>query len=529
MEEKYVFGIDLGTTYSCISYFDENGQSIPCQNVEGSTTTPSVVRLEPGSNPVVGLAAKNTAVLYPDYTIQFVKSRIGKDSSFKYGPDFSEETTPIAVSAEILKKLASDAAAYTNSEVKRVVITVPAYFGDSEKKATLQAGLDAGLDVLSVVEEPTAAAIYYGLNKSDKPETVIVFDLGGGTFDVTAMKIDGKKFSVITTEGDHDLGGKNWDAALINLVKEKFQDMTGYDGEYDSDIEQELVIGCEQAKIILTQADKATVPVKIDREYKGVVEVTREEFDLVTTNLLNSAISLTKKVIERLPEPATKILLVGGSTFMPQVKEAIEREFPQLAIFSNEPNESVSKGAAIYAYNRYIAEQASVETTIIDGTPETSDTGSSNGGTKTIGGEIKTYENIKSLAGESIIITTIANKSLGVRILLDGKPTINNLILKDTELPTSCTEVYGTNEPNATRIPINIYQANNYDEYYEVDDNLMIGTAMLELSGDLPQHSPIEVTLAIEVDGLIHVKAVDKTNGVEVKAEIENDAYTKKQ
>ena len=516
MEEKYVFGIDLGTTYSCISYFDENGQAVVCQNIEGGSTTPSVVRMEPGSEPVVGITAKNTAVIYPENTIQFVKARIGKDASFNYGPDFSQTTTPVEVSSEILKKLARDASAYTNSEVKRVVITVPAYFGDPERKATRQAGFDAGLDVLSIIEEPTAAAVYYGFTKSENSETVVVFDLGGGTFDVTAMKINnGKEFVTITTEGDHDLGGKNWDNALIDLVKSKFEEQTGYDGEYDSDIEQDLLIACEQAKIILTSAEKASVTVNVDRQHKAAINVTREEFEDVTSNLLENAINLTKKVVDRITEPVNKILLVGGSTYMPQVKAAIEREFPSFQIFINDPNESVSKGASIFAFSQYIADvkENEAKSGSSETVPEVTLAGYKPEIIATLGGEVPT-------------IVTVATKSLGVGILLNGKPKINNLIMKDSALPVSVTNVYGTFEANAVNIPIKVYQVNNFEEYYDVDEDLVIGTAMLKLDGDLPAGSPIEVTLSISEDGLIHVKAVDKTKNAVIEANIENDAYT---
>ncbi|MCR5123003.1 MAG: Hsp70 family protein [Ruminococcus sp.] len=527
MSEKYVFGIDLGTTYSCISYFDENGQCVTCPSVEGETTIPSVVRMEPGTDPIVGNAAKNTAILYPETTIQFVKSRIGIEASFNYGPEQSYTTTPVEVSAEILKKIAHDGSVYTNSDVKRVVITVPAYFGDAEKRATKEAGEAAGLDVLGIIEEPTAAAIYYGMNKSDQPENVIVFDLGGGTFDVTAMEIKERSFRTITTEGDHDLGGKNWDIALIDLVKEKFREETGYDDEYDPDIEQDLLIACEEAKKILTQAESTVVPVKVDRQYKAAIEITRKEFEDATSSLLDSAVSLTRKVIERVEVPLTKILLVGGSTYMPQVKKAIEENFPQLEINFNEPNTAVAKGASIYAFMKYIqGVEFSSEGMAADGAAAAPEM-------MTLPGEkIETYENIATLPGIMgklpSKIVTIANKSLGIRMLLNGELRINNLIMKDTELPASVSATYGTNEDNATNIPIDLFQVNNYEQYYDVDEDLKIGTAMLVLDGTLPKNSPIEVTLSLVEDGCVHVKGLDKTRGAVIEADIVSDAVGQK-
>lgn len=522
MEEKYVFGIDLGTTYSCISYLDENGQTVVCPSIEGSSTTPSVVRLEEGTDPIVGEAAKNTAVIYPDNTIQFVKARIGKDASFNYGPGLELTTTPIAVSAEILKKLAADASNYTNSEVKRVVITVPAYFGDPEKKATQQAGIDAGLDVLGIVEEPTAAALYYGVTKSESDENVIVFDLGGGTFDVTAMSISGNEYKVITTEGDHDLGGKNWDAALIELVKSKFEEETGWDEGYESDIEQELVINSEKAKVMLTGADTTSVPVNIDRQHKAAIKITRAEFDECTATLMERAIDLTRKVIERVDTPIKKLLMVGGSTYMPQVKEALEKAFPDMELYINEPNSAVSKGAALYAYTLLC--NPAPASTPAEGPDEETEKEKQVERRQLIG----QYEELHhtEIGGilEDTVLKTVATKSLGIRILYDGKPKVYNLIKKDTELPVSHTEVFPTADEGAKIIPLDVYQINDYVEYYDVDDDLKIGTAVLKIHTELPKGSPIEVTLSISIDGLIHVRGVDLTHQCEIEADIENDA-----
>ena len=535
MEEKYVFGIDLGTTYSCISYLDENGQVVVCPSIEGGTTTPSVVRLEDNGDAVVGEAAKNTAEIYADRTIQFVKARIGKDASFNYGPDLSLTTTPIAVSAEILKKLANDAGNYTNSTVKRVVITVPAYFGDPEKKATQAAGIEAGLDVLGIVEEPTAAALYYGVNKSQDEENIIVFDLGGGTFDVTAMECKGTSFKVITTEGDHDLGGKNCDSALIDLVKMKFEEETGWDEEYDSDIEQELVINAEKAKIMLTGAEKASVPVSIDRQHRAAIEITRTEFEQCTANLMDKAISLTQKVLDRVSERGIqidKMLLVGGSTYMPQVKAALEKAFPGMELFINEPNSAVSKGATMYAYSRII------DITGTDGDPDTDGSADDHYAdlppeeaaeqkkqVVELFGRYETLQNTEAgITLGSISIKTVATKSLGLEVRYNGEPKVYNLIMKDTELPVTHTEVFPTSDDGAKLIDLNIYQVNNYEEFYDIDEDLKIGTAMLKIHTELPKGSPIEVTLSISLDGMIHVRGVDLTHHCEIEADIENDA-----
>ena len=513
MEEKYVFGIDLGTTYSCISYFDENGQTVVCQNSEGVSTTPSVVRLERGTNPVIGMPAKNTAILYPDNTIQYVKSRIGKDASFCYGEGLTEITTPIAVSSLILRKLADDASKYTNSKVKRVVITVPAYFGDPERKATKQAGIDAGLDVLSIIEEPTAAAVYYGFSKSGNTENVLVFDLGGGTFDVTAMKITfDKRFVTLTTDGDYDLGGKNWDNALIELVKSKFEDETGYDGEYDNDIEQDLLISCEQAKIVLTSAEKASVTVNIDRQHRAAIEITRKEFDDVTSNLLDTAIERTKSVIGRISEPVNKILLVGGSTYMPQIHEAIKREFPSFEIYINEPNESVSKGASIFAYSQYAKSQNDDD--FLPGSYD-EDT-------------LPSYDNIDSLVSNIPKIVTVTTKSIGVgcyRRELE-RDIVVNLIQKDTKLPASVVEYFYPVNDYQKNVCFRVFQSNNYDDVYEIDESLIIGEAVKKKKKHFMKSDNIKTTILVSEDGLIHLEAVNERTNEFVEVNIENDAYS---
>ncbi|MBQ7264559.1 MAG: Hsp70 family protein [Firmicutes bacterium] len=524
MEEKYVFGIDLGTTYSCISYLDENGQHVTCRSVEGQETVPSVVRMQEGTEPVVGESAKNNAIMFPEDTIMFVKTHIGRDNFVNYGQDYSKEISPVSVSAKILEKLANDASIYTNSVVKRVVITVPAYFGQAEKEATRNAGLEAGLDVISIVEEPTASAIYYGLNSSKEPETIMVFDLGGGTFDITAMKIEDKNFRVLTTDGNHDLGGKNWDAKLIELVKEKFSEETGYDEDYDIDIEQELAINCEKAKFALTGSEVANVSLRIDRQHAANITVTRQEFEESTKTLLYTAIDLTKSVYDRLEEKPTKILLVGGSSYMPQVKAAIEENFPDLQIFINEPNTSVSKGASIYAYTCLVEEvENKPVTTPVPGPIPAPVPGPIDPERKRV---LEGYgDGIKTI-GE-INVQSVTTKSLGVRMLLNNQPKINNIIFKDSLLPITNSEVYGTNGDNATNLPIKIYQSTYMDEFYEIDEDLYLGETTLSIPPGLPAGSPIEVTIGVEKDGLVVVRAVDKTRNLDVKAEFNCEIATK--
>ncbi len=530
---SYVFGIDLGTTYSCISYL-KDGHPVVCQNLEGESTTPSVVRMLPEEEtPVVGRTAKDMAVIYPDYTIQFVKSKIGHVESFEYGAeDDKHTTTPVAVSAEILKKLAQDASAYTNTTVKDVVITVPAYFGNNEKDATRQAGIDAGLNVIDIVEEPTAAAFYYGCEKSSENEIICIFDLGGGTFDVTAMKMEAGAMTVLTTDGNHDLGGRNWDAEMIAMVEEKFREQTGYEEEFDSEILQELQLKCETAKRQLTSAPKADIALKIDRKNSAVISITREEFDARTSFLLATAIDLTRAVFDRIEERGekiSKILLVGGSSFMPQVAEAIKAEF-NMTPEMNEPNEAVSKGACIYAAWKMIYTDV-VEVT--DDNSNTSDHGPDDVTKKT---ELENGDTVIQLTGKDgskrevtislpsaargMKIITVATKSFGIKAYVNHIEKIVNLIKKDTILPFSTTQTFGTFEADMQNVSIELFQSESYEDHYDEEEGVKVGDSILEgLPAGLPADSPVDITFTLAENGLIEITG--SYNGTPLKGKLE--------
>lgn len=534
---SYVFGIDLGTTYSCISYL-KDGHPVVCQSLEGENTTPSVVRMLPEEeSPVVGRTAKDMAVIYPDYTIQFVKSKIGHVESFEYGAEGEKQTTtPVAVSAEILKKLAQDASAYTNTTVKDVVITVPAYFGNNEKDATREAGIQAGLNVIDIVEEPTAAAFYYGCEKASENEVICIFDLGGGTFDVTAMKMESGAMTVLTTDGNHDLGGRNWDAELIAMVEEKFREQTGYDEEFDSEILQDLQLKCEAAKRQLTSAPKADIALTIDRKNKAVISITREEFDARTSFLLATAIDLTRAVFDRVAERGetiSKILLVGGSTFMPQVAEAVKAEFnmtPEL----NEPNAAVSKGACIYAAWKLIHSE------IVSNSPTPDPDGPSStdvvtdiveldtGETKIQIGRAdgSTDEVIISLpsAIKETVIRTIATKSFGIKAYVNRVMKIVNLIKKDTLLPYSTTQTFGTFEADMQNVSIELFQSESYEDHYDEEEGVKVGDSILEgLPAGLPADSPVDITFTLAENGLIEITG--SYNGTPLNGKLEK-SYT---
>ena len=291
---KYVFGIDLGTTYSCIAYVDETGRATVINNQEGTNTTPSVVNFASPTQVVVGQVAKENAVIDPQNTVSLVKTLMGK-SNFAISYN-GEDVSPEEASSYILRKLAGDASKLIDAEVKDVVITCPAYFGTAERTATKNAGEIAGLNVIEIISEPTAAALYYGCAKEQGEKTVLVYDLGGGTFDVTVMHVSPGKIEMVCSDGNHELGGKNWDDAVMQYLASEFCSETGFDGDFDEYAQQDLRLKAEKAKQQLSTREK--VPVMMDAAgLRARVEITRQTFDEITEALLNESIEKTDAAI----------------------------------------------------------------------------------------------------------------------------------------------------------------------------------------------------------------------------------------
>ncbi|MBP5510348.1 MAG: Hsp70 family protein [Kiritimatiellae bacterium] len=354
-----VFGIDLGTTYSAIAWLDQNGKPETLANIDGQPTTPSVVYFESPENIIVGETAKEMISQEPGRVVSFIKREMG-NSEYSFTTPDGQSYSPIEISAYILKKLAQDAEAKTRSPVKNVIITCPAYFGTDEHRATREAGIHAGLNVLKILNEPTAAAYAYGI-KEDEPQTIMVYDLGGGTFDVTIIRVDPEDkdtpIKVIVTGGDSTLGGKDWDAAFVDLLVRKWHEATGEETDILADelFNAALMATAEKNKKFLSTRKSVKISVNPPGGKSAQVEVTREEFDMATAGLLESTIVAAKAT---LGEAAKKegvenfefdtLLCVGGSSLMPQVSECLEREFgkkPRL----EDPHECVAKGAAVFA------------------------------------------------------------------------------------------------------------------------------------------------------------------------------------
>ena len=501
-----IFGIDLGTTYSCISYVDDFGKPVVVANQDSSPVTPSVVAFEEGGNTSVGQAAKETLNTDPANVCSAIKRQMGKrDYTFSA---FGQEYTPEAISSLILKKIAKDTREVLGEEVKDVVITCPAYFGMDEREATRQAGDIAGLNVLAIINEPTAAAISYGLNL-DSPQTVMVYDLGGGTFDVTIIKVEDRQIRVVATGGDHQLGGKDWDDAIREFVIGKYSEMTGesMDSIYD-DLETmgDLELKAETAKKQLTQKSSAVVRLNGQK-----IEITVEEFDNATRSLLESSIEKMHETMDAAAQKGVtsfdKILLVGGSTRMPQIMTRLKAEFPATPIEFCDPDQAVAKGAAVYGINIAAfpideGEDAPKPQTEVDKSNPIFAIGSGKGPIK---------------------IVNVVSQCIAVRLVVDdnGREEIVNQIYKNTELPYTKTLPVGTVVANQTSVYMEFFENGSMDEFVPEDlCKPLIQGELGPLPANLPKGAPIEMYFNINEQGLLSIDAKDMTGGVTKHLEV---------
>lgn len=515
-----IFGIDLGTTYSCIAYVDEYGKPVTVPNKENSPVTPSVVFFETGGNVSVGEVAKQALSSDPDLVCSTIKRKMGKaDSGFNAnGIDYKPET----VSSLILAKLAKDASEKLGEEVKDVVITCPAYFGLDEREATKIAGEIAGLNVLSIINEPTAAAISYGL-KVDDPQTVMVYDLGGGTFDVTIIKVDSGVIEVIATDGDHNLGGKDWDAEIQNYAINQYVQQTGENADDiygDAVALGDLELKCEQAKKQLSQREKTSF-----RLNSVKIEISVEQFENITARLLQSSIDKTRDTMNEAAAKGVthydKILLVGGSTFMPQVKKRLEQEFAGTPIEFCDPNESVARGAAIYGQNLEAYQKAleiaqktgrKVEEVIEEATT------SQVGGWHLPGGQKPGPGVVRNVVSKSYALQMQDPKTRELKLY--------NFIFKNSAIPLDVAISAYTVEANQTSVLLSVFE-NNYakgasegDIVNDDDAKLLVSDELKPLPENLPANAPIDVIMKIDEQGLLSVDARDVTGGRTVHMDV---------
>jgi len=472
---KYIVGIDLGTTYSSIAYINQHGKPEIIANREGERITPSVVLFD-DDMPIVGTIAKRSAVASPLDICQFVKRQMG-EKNWRFITENDREYTPEEVSALILRRLKEDAQTALDSEIQNAVITVPAYFNDAQRKATQDAGQIAGLNVIRIVNEPTAAALAFGVDQSDE-QTIMVYDLGGGTFDVTIMRVAQEEIEVIATGGDKNLGGFDWDNRVMIFLNEQFQKEGGMDLFEDLALEQDLRDKAEIAKKILSSRD--TTKVFLSAGGKNIsVNISRQDFERITADLLDRTNTLMEMTLEdaRMDwSQIDKILLVGGSTRMKGVPELIERVSGKKPSAELHPDEVVATGAAL------------------------------------LGGILQKSAgrgDISHLDGLRVVrISDVNSHSLGV-VAVDSRTgsLYNSIILsKDTKIPTRASKLYGTVLDNQTEIEVEVTEGEEEDlEYVRV-----IGKGTMRIP-PYPKGAPVEVFFQYDDDGMIHVTVLDKT------------------
>ncbi|QXM06204.1 molecular chaperone DnaK [Crassaminicella indica] len=470
-----VIGIDLGTTNSCVAVL-EGGEPVVIPNAEGNRTTPSVVAFTKNGERLVGETAKRQAITNPDKTIISIKRHMGTDYKVNIdGKDYS----PQEISAMILMKLKADAESYLGEKVTEAVITVPAYFTDSQRQATKDAGKIAGLEVKRIINEPTAASLAYGLDKENEHQKIMVFDLGGGTFDVSVLELGDGVFEVLATHGNNHLGGDDFDQAIIDFLAESFQKEHGVDLRKDKMSLQRLKEAAEKAKKELSSTQTANINLPfITATAEGPlhlnIDLTRAKFNQLTAHLVEATMEPTRKALKDAglsTGEIDKVILVGGSTRIPAVQEAVKKLTGKEPHKGINPDECVALGAAI---------QAGVLT-----------------------GEVK-----------DVLLLDVTPLSLGIETL---GGVFTKLIERNTTIPTRKSQIFSTAADNQTTVDIHVLQG----ERQMASDNVTLGRFQLGGIMPAPRGVPqIEVTFDIDANGIVNVSAKDKGTGKEQKITI---------
>ncbi len=490
-------GIDLGTTFSAIAHIDAYGKPQIIPNAESERITPSVILFD-GHNAIVGSMAKQNAVAEPEKIVDFVKREMGK-SKAQFHREFNGKIySAEELSALIIKKLKNDAEKYLGEPITDAVITVPAYFNDAERTATLHAGQLAGLNVLQVINEPTAAALAYGLDKLDSDQTVFVFDLGGGTFDVTIMRIDSHHIRMLASNGDHRLGGKDWDDIIVNWVADEFDSLHGENPLLDLQSYQDLYTRGLTAKIQLSSRQRTTIV----HSYNGKsvkLDLSREDFEQRSRALMEKCKTICEIVMQEANldwSQIDRILLTGGMSRMPSVRGMIAKLAPDIPIAEDvSPDEAVAIGAAIKGILAQLQQEDNVGERILP---------------------MEVRDRFSSEDGQLIKVTNITTHTLGVVLWDDSRVEeyVFPMIRKMTPVPVQTRNSFGTAKANMKNAIVRVVEG----ESTVPNECTPLGICDIELPPFLPKGSPVELTYSYDESQVLEVvvEAYGRQNRVSI-------------
>ncbi|MCL2148732.1 MAG: Hsp70 family protein [Methanomassiliicoccaceae archaeon] len=486
MSNEYMIGIDLGTTYSCLAFIDDEGDPVVEKNFEQEDTTPSVILFNENGEIIVGSPAKDMAIMYPlERVVTAIKRQIGTDYEVDVDGD---RYTPITLSAAILRKMINDFNDNHGVEVRKAVITCPAYFGQTERDATKTAGKVAGLEDVTIINEPTAAAISFGFGAGGEGrKRVMVYDLGGGTFDVTILDIEGSAFTAVATDGERLLGGKDWDQALTKIIKQKVceeNDIGEAELEDDDDVKQSLILDSETIKKRLSTAESTKGTLTVGGK-KAVYTITRAEFEAATAPLMQTTLDIIERGLASKGFSISDIddvILVGGSSRMPQVKNGISQKYPDANVRVFDPDQSIAKGAAIFASAHNWA------------------------GAEEFAAAVASGQEYVPQEGE-ITVHNVLSKSFGIKAMYDDKEMVSNIIFRNEKLPIVNTRTYFPIEDGQTSIKVEIYENsavnNDGGKRIEVIDGYSVGEFEMDLPEGVTRNTPITVKFVATDEGIL--------------------------
>ena len=520
------YGIDLGTTYSCIAYVDTTGRPVVLKSAVGEDTTPSVVYFESPDNVVVGRQAKDSALLAPHLVVELIKRQMGEDVHYSF---HGQDHTPESISALILRELANAAQQQTGDEVRDVVITVPAYFGLLEREATRKAGEIAGLNVLDVLAEPVAAALNYQVLDQGEgqpgPRHIFIFDLGGGTFDTTVIRIDGDDIQVICTDGNHHLGGADWDSAIVDFLLRGFAEQyPDLDPGGDEQFMQDLATSAEQLKKALSATQSRKHNVRFDGSVVQL-ELTREHLGELTSELLERTMEITERTIATAREKGVDgfddVLLVGGMTITPAIALTLKERFG-LDARQQDPHLAVAKGAALYALMKKVKVSMSGEDKAL------TDSDAARAVADQLGISV---EQVEDMAAKHV--ATVVPRAFGLKVVDTRDPVfktdpdrarkyISHLLTANTRLPADTgPQTFATTYHNQRQVMLEVWEQAGSVASEELEHNTHIGEGVLANLPPRPAHAPFEVVFHMTETGLLKVHGYEAGSGREVRFEIQ--------